>query len=360
MMAQDREKYRKLPGRRRGFLMGSSVWMGSDHLLLVKSARFREEYKRFYLRDIQSIVVAETARFHLSTRSAFIGLIWSTLFIIAVTADVFTRFHLAWVVGFLGVVLIAAWIYISAASSCRCRLLTAVSSEDLPSVYRSWTARKFLEQVEPYIAQVQGVIEGNWAEAVDQRQVGPIPEGRVGIAYPAAAGPLAAASMPAPDSRRSRTLISLSFVVALCLGGLADLLSMRVAEQAARWVLLGFMLLQIVLGVAVLVQNYKGVLRPALRNLAIVTLAAFGVWYYAVQMAAGVAIGLESATRQMANRGPDVQRQYQALSMISYPWARGAAGVISLILGLIGIALIMRSEPEQRQEPISFNPPVTS
>ena len=58
---------RKLPGRRRGFLFGSSVWMGPDHLLLVKSARFREDYKRFYFRDIQAIVTAGAPRFHLST-----------------------------------------------------------------------------------------------------------------------------------------------------------------------------------------------------------------------------------------------------------------------------------------------------
>ena len=69
--------YRKLPGRRRGFLFGSSVWLADDHLLLVKSARFREEYRRFYFRDIQAIVTADAMRFHLSTRSAAIGALWA-------------------------------------------------------------------------------------------------------------------------------------------------------------------------------------------------------------------------------------------------------------------------------------------
>ena len=47
-MAAVEEKYRRLPGRRRGVISGASLWMGSDHILLVRSAWFREEYKRFY------------------------------------------------------------------------------------------------------------------------------------------------------------------------------------------------------------------------------------------------------------------------------------------------------------------------
>jgi len=66
-------RYQKLPGHRRGFLRGSSLWLAPDHLLLVKSLRFREEYQRFYFRDIQSIGIADGPRFHLSTRSAFVA-----------------------------------------------------------------------------------------------------------------------------------------------------------------------------------------------------------------------------------------------------------------------------------------------
>ena len=50
--------------------------MGSDHILLVKSAWFREEYKRFYLRDIQAIVVAPSARFYVSTPMLVFALLW--------------------------------------------------------------------------------------------------------------------------------------------------------------------------------------------------------------------------------------------------------------------------------------------
>ena len=68
--------------------------------------------------------------------------------------------------------MVATWIAISAASSCRCRLYTAVSRDDLPSLYRTWTARKFLNQVKPSIDRVQGVVDAGWAEA-ERSHAGP-------------------------------------------------------------------------------------------------------------------------------------------------------------------------------------------
>ena len=183
-MEQSGERYRKLPGRRRGFIFGSSVWMGTDHLLLVKSARFREEYKRFYFRDIQAIVTARAPRVHISTRTALIGALWSVACSVALAVGAAARMPIEWVLWSVGVGLAIAWTYVSAVRSCRCRIYTAVSSEELPSLYRTWTARRFLAAVEPAVAQAQGAIEGNWAEAVEDRQIGPPPEGRIGLTMP--------------------------------------------------------------------------------------------------------------------------------------------------------------------------------
>ena len=159
------DRYRKLPGRRRGILRGASVWMGGDHLLSVKSYRFREDYKRFHLRDVQAIVVAKAPRFHISTRSLYIVALWSFAYLLR---SVNARFE--FLTPFLYLVaagLVAAWLVISAAFSCRCRILTAVSLEELPSIYRTWTARRFLAKVEPGIAEVQGRVTGNWAEVLE-------------------------------------------------------------------------------------------------------------------------------------------------------------------------------------------------
>ena len=169
-MAAERVRYKRLPGCRRGILRGASVWLGPDHLLLIRSWRFREEYKRYYLGDIQAIAVAAAPRFHLSTRSIWIAIIWLIAISIATARGISWAVILLWVVA---AALVGAWIYISASCSCVCRIYTAVSGDDLPSVYRSWTARKFMASVEPLIAGAQGPIGEGWAEAVEARRIGP-------------------------------------------------------------------------------------------------------------------------------------------------------------------------------------------
>ena len=347
-MEQNRERYRRLPGRRRGFLFGSSVWLGSDHLLLVKSARFREEYKRFYFRDVQAIVTASAARFHISTRAVLVAVLW--IWALAAVNALQQRLHLklGWTWWTVSAALVIAWIYVSAGWSCRCRIYTAVSSEELPSLYRTWTARRFLKKVEPYLAQAQGVIEGNWAEAVEDKQIGPLPEGRVGLAMPGGTAPLPPPPSPA---RTARTPVSFLFVASLCLGGLADLLTLQVSANVARWVLLGFLLLQVAAAVAVLVQNYMGKLVPSLRNLAIVALASIGVWYYAAQVGAAMAIGYQNARSKNPGLAP---AQMQPLGLLNYPMARGFAGGMGLLLGLAGAGLLLLGE-RPSEEKVSFN-----
>jgi hypothetical protein len=348
-MERNREHYRKLPGRRRGILFGSSVWLGSDHLLLVTSARFRENYRRFYFRDIQAIVTADARRFHISTRSALIAVPW--LFALAVINGMEhgSGSKLTWIWWTVSAALVLIWACFSAFRSCRCRIYTAVSSEELPSLYRTWTARRFLEKVEPYLAQAQGVIEGNWAETVEDKQIGPLPEGRIGLTMPGALGPMAP---PPASASTARTPVSFLFVASLCLGSLAELLTLGASANVGRWVLLGFLLLQLAAAVAVLVQNYLGKLRASLRNLAIVALASIGVWYYGVQMGVGMAAAFQNAGR---SDGPRVvQPQIQPLAGLDYPLARGVAGGMCLLLGLAGVVLLLRGE-RPTEEKVSFN-----
>ena len=56
-MANKTKEYRKLPGYKKGFLLGQyTLWEGSDHLLQMLSRVGVEEYKRFYYSDIQAVV----------------------------------------------------------------------------------------------------------------------------------------------------------------------------------------------------------------------------------------------------------------------------------------------------------------
>src|SRR6058998_3858024 len=56
-----REKdYRKLPGLGRDVVSISRLYLARDHLLVVNSNGYIEEYKRFYFQDIQAIIIRKS------------------------------------------------------------------------------------------------------------------------------------------------------------------------------------------------------------------------------------------------------------------------------------------------------------
>src|SRR5438270_7546384 len=70
-MAKQEKEYRRLPGRgyrRQGSWIAatrtiSTLWMSKDHLLCIDSmGGYSEDYKRFYYRDIQAIIVRKTKK----------------------------------------------------------------------------------------------------------------------------------------------------------------------------------------------------------------------------------------------------------------------------------------------------------
>ena len=162
----EQSDYKKLPGHRRGFLRGASVWLGADHLLLVRSLRFREEYKRYYFRDIQAIVMAKAPRFHISTRAAVLAALCLPPFLTARTGTLFSIWKA------VAALLVLVWVLVSALLSCRCRIYTAVSADDLPSLYRTWTAHRFLRRVHSLIQQAESALDTAPAQAVASPVIG--------------------------------------------------------------------------------------------------------------------------------------------------------------------------------------------
>ena len=57
------EHYERLPGGHLGFLSRDSLWLGSDHILLVKDLGYLERYQRYYFRDIQGLTLEPTPRY---------------------------------------------------------------------------------------------------------------------------------------------------------------------------------------------------------------------------------------------------------------------------------------------------------
>lgn len=315
--------YRKLPGRRRGFLQGASVWLGSDHLLSVKSLRFREEYKRFHLRDIQAIVVARGARYLFSTRDALIVVMFLAVYVVA-------RGRAPWVAPALWVAaagLAGSWLYVSIAHSCTCRIHTAVSRDKLPSLYRTWTARKFLDEVEPLIRQVQGVVESNWYDIV----VVPLVPAAPALVDPSGA-------VPSPIPARAHTLASDIFVASLFADSILNFLTLHTATRASQWIWYGLAVVQVAGAVFIFLEHRRGILRAGLQKLAIAALITLGAVFYLKQILAGVAMG---------NR-PIMPDPAVLAALPSFLLLREVDAGICLILGLVGAALIAIP----RQDPV--------
>ena len=278
--------YHRLPGCRRGLFRGASVWLGADHLLAVQSMRFREEYKRFYLRDVQAIVVAGAPRFHISTRAIAIAVLW-------LAAWLALRDAVPWapaVLWTLAAALVAAWLYVSAACSCTCRIYTAVSRDEFRSVYRTWTARRFLREVEPRIAEAQGVLEGDWAEALESRTVGPPGSALI---PPETRSPGAAPQQP----MRARTLVSDVFIGSLFAGAAVNAALLAYSGPALQWTGYALNLVEVAAACAIFVQAHRKQIKPTMQKLAIATLVVMGALYYTQPFLTGMAQGRAATSK---------------------------------------------------------------
>lgn len=326
MSAAERVKYERLPGCRRGIIRGASVWQGPDHLLLIRSWRFREEYKRYYMGDIQSIAIAAAPRFHLSTRSIGIGILWLIAISIATARSSAWAITLLWVVA---AALVGAWIYISASCSCICRIYTAVSGDDLPSVYRSWTARKFVQSVEPRIAAAQGSIDEGWAEAVEARRIGPAEEGP-SVHVPGASN---AAPVATETTGQSATL-AICFVAANIVDAVFSYAAPGKPSGVLTAVGYSIVVVEMVLAIALLVRHARGRHWPAMRNLSIALILVTGVVWYSQQVLIGFLTAMAAAGR--AQPGTTLNRAFHDFDIAAH-----------LVIGVVGLALVLA----RRQRP---------
>ena len=323
-MTPTRSQYRKLPGHRRGFLRGASVWIAADHLLSVKSYRIREEYKRFHLGDVQAIVVAPCPRFHISTRALLIAFMWFLAYTVgtyalgAIPLLMVSRYTAS--MWGIAAAIILVWLYISFAHSCRCRILTAVSRDELPSVYRTWTARRFLAQVKPRIAEVQGRLEGNEIEAVQAITSGP-------AATPGEAPP---PPQPAP---RNLSVWTILLVVMLFVNAAAMLMTMHSPVTLVTSLSTGLLFVEIAAVVGVFMQYLRGTLPAGIRWLAIAAVVKMGIAYY---------VGVAIMSFVSANT-PGVSRA-ALIGLPAYLLLRRIDAWTDLGLGLLGLIMLVRSK----------------
>jgi hypothetical protein len=146
--------YRKLSGRKRGLFGYSQLWLAADHVLLLKSTGFTEQYQRFALADIQAITITESRDATIYQFVAGLAAILSMLAFLAIRMAFLKYFFLV-----TGILILAAVIVdVARGPRCRCHLSTAVSRELLRPVARIRAARSLMMTLTPAIEAVQGTL----------------------------------------------------------------------------------------------------------------------------------------------------------------------------------------------------------
>lgn len=162
-MPQSPSIYTKLTPTKRSLFGYTQLWLAPDHILLLISSQLAEDYKRFAIADIQSIVVTELpSRIVAQVIMILAALAWMALWF-AVNLAFFK-----WTFAVTGAMaLLWSIVDIARGPRCRCYLHTRVSKELLAPVSRTKIARDFLATIQPMAEAVQGVLEPAAHEPVE-------------------------------------------------------------------------------------------------------------------------------------------------------------------------------------------------
>ena len=174
--------YRKLTRVHRGIGLMTQLWLGRDHLLHVTSTGYTESYRRFYLRDIQTLLIVHTAR-----RTYFAVTLVVLLMVVGAIV------HAAGG-GWLGLGITAGlvsplfvWNHLLGAG-CRVVLFSAVQQENVPSLSRLPKTRRVLGEL-------------TWLIEAAQANLGATPAGPIaGVPVQSDAGSAPSLPPPLPSS----------------------------------------------------------------------------------------------------------------------------------------------------------------
>jgi hypothetical protein len=158
-MARIAKEYIRLPGRRYISLSftRNSLWLGKDHLLHVINRGYTEDYRRFYYRDIQAILIRKTVSGTI-LKIIFGAIAGINLLLLALGRFVWSWERVALVPlaissCFWGLLFLAD---LAAGPTCICHLRTAVQFEPLPSLFRLRKARRAIALLSSRVENAQG------------------------------------------------------------------------------------------------------------------------------------------------------------------------------------------------------------
>jgi hypothetical protein len=134
-----------------GLIMRKRLWLGPDHILMVRSHVLSEEYRRFYFADIEALVVAEV-----ESPPRFYGAVLSVIAAVLTLGLIVAGHAITAVV--CGLIGIGLTVFTFTRPLVRCSLKTRVSREFLPSLKRLETARRVIAMLKTEIENVQGAL----------------------------------------------------------------------------------------------------------------------------------------------------------------------------------------------------------
>jgi hypothetical protein len=134
--------------------MRSALWLGTDHLLLVRASPGAEEYRRFFFKDIQAIIVQTTKRqTYLNITLIALALLVLTIIALTWNRGVFSIAVLAISFLLFGIPILVNTLL---GPCCDVQIRTAVQIEDLPSLSRISRTARVLDRIRPRIQAAQG------------------------------------------------------------------------------------------------------------------------------------------------------------------------------------------------------------
>jgi hypothetical protein len=162
-------RYQRLTRASMGLVSYSSLWLAPDHVLLVEATGVHEAYQRFYLRDIQAILISESEKYFYFNLIAVVLLgIAGIPVTLALTG---TGVSLGWGYGLIpGAVLLGLNLW--AGPSCKVQFVTGRQGKPCPPLSRRRRARRVLRRLEPLIREAQASLTGDSSRADAPEQLG--------------------------------------------------------------------------------------------------------------------------------------------------------------------------------------------
>jgi len=334
-MASKTTTYRRLTGKKKGFLVGyHNLWQGSDHLLQIYSRLGVEDYKRFYFNDIQAIITRQTDTGKI--QNFVVGVLTGLFGLFAVTSgggwSVFNGI-------IAGVMLLVLIINVFKGPTCETYLLTAVQTEKLHSLHRLKTTQPLMNRLRSLIEQVQDRINpeilAHQPAGVSTQQTRRTPPG------------MRRRPLKPRKSEKGRvhlTLFTLLVVDSLFIAG-----SFFYTHVALSFLGTAASMLLAICVIVALVKQHESNLKQSLRN---ITWAALG--YVCFSFVAGYVVSMAVTFKH-----PEIwQNQWEMFKLLSNmsPWENPLLMTVNLIalcgalfIGIPGLLMLKNPQPAIRK-----------